>query len=315
MSEPTESSDSWAGIGWRHPHYRELLEQKPPLAFIEVHSENFFGQGGAALALLEQARSSYPVSLHGVGLSLGSAVGIDPWHLEQLQALVQRIEPVRVSDHASFARGTFNNATVHAGDLLPIPFSTDALDVLCNNVNQVQEKLKRRFMVENLSAYLTWQSQSDAMDLSEPDFLGRLCGRTGCALLVDVNNIYVNALNAQLRGLSGDPLQHCRYWLDAISPDCVGEVHLAGHCLADDEHGRVVVDDHGSEVCESVWTLYQHALSRFGPVPTLIEWDTHLPAFEVLIHQAQRADGYARSPSHSNKHKRSKTTGAQSLTT
>lgn len=285
----SHSSGPGTGIGWRHPHYGELLERQPDLAFLEVHSENFFADGGAALAVLERVRREYPVSLHGVGLSLGAAAGVDPWHLEQLERLVRRIEPVRVSDHASFARGVFKQATRHAADLLPLPFSRAALDVLCANVQQVQDRLNRRFMVENLSAYLRWKTRPDDEALAEPVFLNEVARRTGCALLVDVNNIYVNALNAQQAGVAGDPLAHCRAWLDAVAPEVVGEIHLAGHCRVSDEHGDIVIDDHGSRVCDEVWQLYQHALRRFGPVATLIEWDTDIPALDVLLDEAARA--------------------------
>jgi len=289
LNNAAETITAQVGIGWRHPHYRELLERLPPLGFLEVHSENFFADGGATLAVLEQARAHYPISLHGVGLSLGSAAGIEPWHLDQLERLVQHIDPVRVSDHASFSRGQFNSATIHGADLLPIPFNHEALDVLCANVQQVQDRLNRRFMVENISSYLSWTTTADELSLSEPDFLSTLVRRTGCSLLMDVNNIYVNALNAQLMGLPGDPVQHCMDWLDAISPADVAEIHLAGHCHVNDEHGEIVIDDHGSRVCPPVWRIYQHAMRRFGATPTLIEWDTDIPALDVLLDEAARA--------------------------
>ena len=273
------------GIGWRHPHYAELLETQPALDFIEVHSENFFAPGGAALAVLREGRAHYPVSLHGVGLSLGSAIGIDEWHLEQLARLTHEIEPVRVSDHASFARGTLPGArgpaAVHAADLLPVPFSREALDVMCANVQRVQDRMQRPLAVENLSAYLRWQ---DA-DMSETQFLSTLAQRTGCSLLVDVNNIYVNALNAQLLGEPGAPLEACRQWLDQIPGEVVAEIHLAGHVHC----GDIVIDDHGSRVSEAVWMLYRHAIARFGAVPTLIEWDTGVPQLAVLLDEATRA--------------------------
>lgn len=280
------------GIGWRHPHYAELLERLPALDFLEVHSENFFAPGGASQAVLEQGRAHYPVSLHGVGLSLGSAAGLDDWHLDQLQRLVQHIDPVRVSDHASFARGVFNGAVVHAADLLPIPFSSESLDVLCANVSRVQDRLQRRFMVENLSAYLRWKLPDTERIWAETEFLTTLARRTGCQLLVDVNNIYVNALNAQLReGSVCDPVQACREWLDAIPADIVGEMHLAGHCRVSDEHGDIAIDDHGSQVCDPVWDLYRQAVSRFGAVPTLLEWDTDVPTLDVLLDEVRRARG------------------------
>lgn len=269
------------GIGWRHPHYGEVLQSRPPLDFLEVHSENFFGEGGAALAVLAQARAHYPVSLHGVGLGLGSAAGIDAAHLAQLARLVDRIDPVRVSDHACFARGPLAGAMVHAADLLPIPFNAAALDVLCANVQQVQDRLQRVLLVENLSAYFHWSSS----DLAEPEFLAALARRTGCQLLVDVNNIYVNARNARV----ADPLQACRDWLDAIPAGSVGELHVAGHCHLQDADGEIVIDDHGSRVGEPVWQLHDHALARFGPVPVLVEWDADIPPLDVLLGEAQTA--------------------------
>ncbi len=291
-------ADRAVGIGWRHRHYRELLERRPALDFLEVHSENFFGDGGAALTVLEQGRAHYPISLHGVGLSLGSALGLDPWHLEQLAQLVQRVDPVRVSDHASFARGRWAGPaglqTIHAADLLPILFSTAALDTLCANVQQVQDRLQRRFMVENLSSYMRWLPHPDETLLVETDFFNTLAARTGCTLLVDVNNIYVNALNARLHGAAGDPVQHCLDWLDRIAPHAVAEIHLAGHCHVhpqpgEDAGAEIIVDDHGSRVCTEVWQIYCHAIARFGAVPTLIEWDTDVPALDVLLEEAALA--------------------------
>ena len=283
------------GIGWRHPHYAQLLHEQPALDFLEVHSENFFASGGAALAVLERGRALYPISLHGVGLSLGSVAGLDPWHLDQLDALVRRIDPVRVSDHASFARAAWGPArTVHAADLLPLPFSDEALETLCTHVQQVQDRLQRRFMVENLSAYLQWRCAPGEREWAEPEFLNTLARRTGCELLVDVNNIYVNALNAQLQGHPHDPVAACCAWLDAIDPGTVGELHVAGHCHVDDAHGRIVIDDHGSRVCDAVWAVYRHAIRRFGAVPTLVEWDTDVPALDVLLDEAGKASRVAR---------------------
>jgi uncharacterized protein (UPF0276 family) len=283
-------------LGWRHPHYAELMERRPDLDFLEVHSENFFAEGGAALAVLEAGRALYPVSLHGVGLSLGSACGLDDGHLEQLAALVRRIDPVRVSDHASFARAPYGGGVAHASDLLPIPFFTGALDVLCANVQRVQERLQRPMLVENLSAYMTWNTPDGEQALAEPAFLVELARRTGCQLLVDVNNIYVNALNAQIAGRVDDPVQACRAWLDAIAPHAVGELHLAGHCHVSDAHGEIVIDDHGSRVCQQVWDLYRHALACFGKVPTLLEWDTDVPALDVLLQEVQHARDCALEP-------------------
>ena len=277
------------GIGWRHPHYAELIERLVDIDFLEVHSENFFADGGASLAVLQRAREHYPVSLHGVGLSLGAVSGVDHWHLDQLARLVQRIEPTWVSDHACFARGLYAGDMIHGADLLPLPCTTEALNVLCANVQQVQDRLQRRLLVENATAYLNWKSDPDYPPMAEPVFLTELARRTGCGLLVDVNNIYVNAFNAQRAGVEGEPEQHCRQWLDAVPVEAVGEIHLAGHRHVSDQHGDIVIDDHGSRVCEAVWRLYRHALSRFGMVPTLIEWDTNIPALNVLLDEAARA--------------------------
>ncbi len=289
MAAPHADRTPAIGIGWRHAHYAPLLETRPALDFLEVHSENFFAAGGAALAVLQQARAIYPVSLHGVGLALGSAAGVDAWHLDQLARLVERIEPVRVSDHACFARGVLNGQTVHAGDLLPLAFNDESLDVLCRNVQQVQERLKRPLLVENLSAYITLAGS----DRSETDFLATLAQRTGCQLLVDVNNIYVNALNAcragDAAGEATEPVRACERWLDALPAAVVGELHLAGHCVMDD----IVIDDHGSRVAVEVWQLYAHALARFGAVPSLVEWDTGLPPLSVLLGEAEQARALA----------------------
>lgn len=277
------------GIGWRHPHYSDLLEQRPKLDFLEVHSENFFASGGAALAVLERGRAHYPVSLHGVGLSLGSVAGLDAWHLDQLELLVKRIDPVRVSDHASFARGLVREGMVHAADLLPIPFTTEALQVLSSNVDRVQDRLQRPLLVENLSFYLSWQHSLDETIWEEPAFLAELTRRSGCQLLVDINNIYVNALNAHRFGNETSPMQACVNWLNAIPVAAVGEIHLAGHCTVSDEQGDFVIDDHGSCVAQPVWELYAHALSRFKEVPVLVEWDTDIPPLALLLEQAERA--------------------------
>ena len=270
------------GIGLRQPHYRELIERRPALGFVEVHSENFFADGGAALAVLDNAREIYPVSLHGVGLALGSAAGLDPWHLDRLALLTQRVQPVRVSDHASFARAAVaaGGPVLHANDLLPIAFTPGSLDIMVRNVTQVQERLRRGILVENVAAYLAFD---DAGQMREADFLVALCERSGCQLLLDVNNLMVNALNAH----ETDPLAACREFIDAVPQGLVGEIHLAGYC----EHSDfgIVIDDHGSRVREAVWAAYAHALRRFGPLPTLIEWDTDVPVLDVLLAEAHTA--------------------------
>ncbi len=283
MTTAPHSVPTPVGIGWRQPHYRELLERLPALDFVEVHSENFFAEGGAALALLGEAREHYPVSLHGVGLALGSAVGLDPWHLGQLAALVERVQPVRVSDHASFARVAMpgDGPVLHGSDLLPIAFTDASLDLMVAHVQQVQERLKRPLLVENISAYLRWEDDH----LAEPEFFNALARRSGCGLLLDVNNLVVNSLN---RGVA-DPVADACAWVDMIDPGIVGEVHLAGY----NDEGPLVIDDHGSTVHPPVWQVYRHAMQRLGPRPTLIEWDTELPSLDVLLGEAQRAQEWA----------------------
>lgn len=276
---------SHVGLGWRSPHYQALLERREPLAFLEVHSENFFAEGGAAMEVLRQGRELYDISLHGVGLGLGSAAGLDPWHLDQLAALVDRVQPVRVSDHASFARSPLSpgQVPVHGSDLLPVAFTPAALDIMVSNVQQVQDRLRRPLLVENLSAYVCWTTST----LSEAEFLNELARRSGCRLLLDVNNLVVNALNAA----EPDPVAAASAMVDALVPERVGEIHLAGY----NDDGVLVIDDHGSRVHEPVWQVYAHAVARCGRVPTLIEWDTDVPALEVLLDEVRRAEAVARS--------------------
>ena len=268
------------GIGWRQPHYEALLTHPAPLGFLEVHSENFFGAGGAALTVLQQGRERYPISLHGVGLGLGSALGIAETHLERLAGLVERIDPVRVSDHACFARVPTNGgppeASLHAGDLLPVAFTEASLQLMARNVERVQDRLKRPILVENLSAYLRWADDR----LSEPEFFNALTRRTGCQMLLDVNNLVVNALNAGVPALRWA----CEF-MDKLDPGSVGEIHLAGYS---DQTG-LVIDDHGSRVRPVVWQAFDHAVARFGALPTLIEWDTDVPALSVLLDEAATA--------------------------
>ncbi len=287
MSARLPPSAGRAGIGLRHPHYRAFLETRPAVGFVEVHSENFFAEGGAALAVLQQAREQVPVSLHGVGLALGSAAGVDDWHLERLARLAERIEPAWVSDHACFARvAAPDGQTLHAGDLLPLAFTDEALDILCRNVDRVQSRLGRPLLVENLSAYL---DHAEA-DWTEAAFLAELTRRTGCGLLLDLNNLVVNALNAG----DADPRPATIAFFDALPPGVVQEIHLAGHRDRRADGEALVIDDHGSVVGPAVWSVYAHALRRFGRVPTLIEWDTDLPPLEVLLGEAAQADAWAR---------------------
>ena len=263
---------SGTGIGLRQPHYREVLERLPALAFLEVHSENFFLEGGAAMHALERARAAYPISLHGVGLSLGAADALASEHLAKLKRLVDRVEPALVSEHLCWG----SVGGVHFNDLLPLPRTDETLALLEGRIDRVQSVLKRRLLVENLSAYVDCRDSG----MSETAFLAALARRTGCGLLLDINNLYVNAIN-----FGFDPVA-CLAELDAAS---IGQIHLAGHTVVDD----CLIDTHGSLVCDPVWSLYAEACRRFGPKPTLIEWDTDLPALDVLLQQAAQASDVA----------------------
>lgn len=267
------------GIGLRQPHAAALLGERPALGFVEVHSENFFADGGAALQMLHAARERWPVSLHGVGLALGSAAGVDPWHLERLARLVERIEPARVSDHAAFARAPrqAGRPPLHANDLLPVAFTDAALAIMAGNVQRVQDRLRRPILVENLSAYLHWADDR----IAEPQFFNALARTSGCGLLLDVNNLVVNALNA-----GTEPVAAACAWIDALEPAAVGEIHLAGYR----DLGDIVIDDHGSRVHPPVWQVFRHAVRRLGARPTLVEWDTDLPPLPVLLQEADHAE-------------------------
>lgn len=260
------------GIGLRAPHVAEIIATPPPVGWLEVHVENYLG-GGPAPRALDAIRRAHPVSLHGVGLSLGSAEGLDRRHLERLVGLVRRIEPALVSEHLSWsiAGGAYLN------HLLPLPYTEESLDVLCRHVSQAQEALGRRLLIENPSSYLRFRYSP----IPEHEFLGELVRRTGCGLLCDVNNVFVTCGN-----LGQDPAAY----LAALPSDAIGEIHLAGHSSNDVDGRIILIDDHGSRVSPEVWDLYGQAVARFGPRPTLIEWDTDIPVLPVLLDEAARAE-------------------------
>ncbi|HEU4440287.1 MAG TPA: DUF692 domain-containing protein [Methylomirabilota bacterium] len=261
-----------AGIGLRDPHVGQLLATRPAVPWLEVHPENYMG-GGTALASLEAVRRDYPVSLHGVGLSLGTAGAMDGRHLARLRSLVDRIEPCLVSEHLSWSTvgGTYLN------HLLPLPYTEETLDVVVAHVREAQDVLGRRLLVENPSSYLRFRHSS----IAEPHFLAELVRRTGCGLLCDINNVYVSAWNL---GLDAEA------YLDALPAGAVGEIHLAGHAENEADGRSILIDDHGSAVATPVWALYRRALERFGPVPTLIERDTNIPDLAVLLGEADTAN-------------------------
>lgn len=257
-----------AGIGLRAPHYADFAAAPQPTGWLEVHSENYFGVGGRDLRMLELVRRDYPVSLHGVGLGLGSAQGWDEGHLEKLASLVERVQPALVSEHLCWTATAEGNLN----DLLPLPRTREALALLSERVQRVQDRLSRRILVENVSAYLEFAEG----DFGEGEFIAELVRRTGCGVLLDVNNLYVNQMNH-----GADPVA-TMFEVPAAS---VEEIHLAGHLRTEDG----LIDTHGDCVADPVWQLYRTALDRFGQVPTLIEWDTDIPPLPVLLGEAVKA--------------------------
>lgn len=266
-----------AGIGLRFPHHEHVLKARPAVAWFELHAENYLG-GGRVRRTLEAVRRDYPVSLHGVGLSLGSAEGVDLAHLQRLKELVQTIEPGLVSEHLAWSV----TGGHYLADLLPLPMTEEALELVCRHVQQAQEMLGRRLLLENPSTYIQFPHSS----IPEWEFLDALARRTGCGILCDINNIFVSASN---HGWDAG-----RY-LDALPAEAIGEYHLAGHAVCTLASGRIVrIDNHGSRVAPPVWALYERALRRIGARPTLIEWDTDVPEFDVLLDEAAQAEAVLR---------------------
>ncbi len=259
------------GIGWRAPHYRELLRTRPPLDFLEVHNENFFADGGQTLDFLDQAQRLYPISLHGVGLSLGSTDPLDDTHMRRLRDLIARTQALFVSEHLCWG----SVAGRHLNGLLPLPYTEEALTHICRRVDEVQDRLGRTIMVENVSSYVRFRHST----IAEPEFLAQVSRRTGCDILLDVNNVYVNAVNHEF-----DPVAY----IDSLPVDACKEIHLAGYegCEEDD---TCLIDSHGRHVQSPVWELYRHAIKRLGPRPTLIEWDVAIPELPVLLNEAALA--------------------------
>jgi uncharacterized protein len=263
-----------AGIGLRFQHHEAMLAERPDIAWLEVHTENYMG-GGTPVRYLDAIRRDYPISCHGVGLSLGSAEGLDRTHLARIRGVVERVEPALVSEHLSWSviGGRY------LADLLPLPMTEEALEIVCRHVDETQEFLGRRILVENPSSYLRYRHST----IPEWEFLAAVATRTGCGILCDVNNIYVSACNH-----GWDPA----IYLAALPSAAVAEIHLAGHSVRHLEGGMILrIDDHSARVIPEVWALYAQALACFGPVPTLMEWDTNVPPLEVLLDEAGKAAG------------------------
>ncbi len=271
------------GIGLKPQHYEALLDPNhsvPPPEWVEVHPQNYFGDGGPPHRWLTAISEIYPLSFHSVGLSLGSADGLNQYDLDRLAILCDRYQPASVSDHLSFS----GNAHNRFADLLPVPYTYASLDHFAGEIGKVQDRLKRSILIENPSRYLAYQ----ANEMSEVEFVEQLLDRSGCGLLFDINNVEVSASNL---GFSAEA------YVDAIDPEYVGEIHLAGHAVEHHDSGPLLIDDHGSRVTQTTWNLYRRFIERAGSKPTLIEWDTDIPELDELMAEAGRAAAVLRKAS------------------
>ena len=264
-----------AGIGLRGPHLRQVLDTRPDVAWFEVHSENYFAPGGRAVLELDAVRRDYPLSLHGVGLSLGGSDPLDDRHIDDLKRAIARYAPALVSEHLCWTAAGMQ----HFHDLLPLPYTEEALHHVSGRIAEAQARLGRHLLIENVSSYLEFEHST----IPEWEFLREVAARSGCSILLDVNNIYVSAVN---HGFDA------RRYIDAIPAEAVGEIHLAGHVAKDIEGTPLLIDSHSRPVTDAVWELYAYALEKVGPKPTLIEWDSELPVFAVLQAEALKAGSY-----------------------
>lgn len=295
-----------SGIGLRSKHKKNFLTNpqkiKKDIAWLEVHSENYYGDLNPQLQSLLQIRKDFPISLHCVGNSLGSASGLDLNHLKKLKKLIKKTQPFLVSDHISWGKV----ANAHLNDLLPIPYTKDALKIMTKNINQMQDFLGIKILIENPSAYLAFKNN----DFSETQFINELCKRTGCGLLLDVNNIFVSTRNnaspllfnfaasqqnATKSSLNEEKsfMEDCFSYIEKLDKNTVGEIHLAGHSVSKIlENKEILIDTHNDLVRDEVWQIYQIAIKKFGKIPSLIEWDLDIPKLEVLISQTKKINSY-----------------------
>lgn len=267
------------GVGLRSAHYRDALVEASSLDFLEVHTENFFAKGGVVPSYLSEVSARYPMSFHGTALGLGSASGISASYLDRMEQLVKSRKPLLVSDHACFCWGAVNGEPTHAGDLLPVPMTKHSLTTMARNVDEVQNRIGRQILVENIVSYVSPKEDF----LKENQFLLELTELTACGVLIDLNNLLVNAMNYDAK----DPLGEAKRWLLSIPSRVVGEIHLAG--FAPQPNNQLIVDDHSRPVSAMCWELYDFAIALFGPVPTLIEWDNDLPSWQTLVNEAYKA--------------------------
>jgi uncharacterized protein len=264
---------STTGVGFKHEHFDDVTARPQPLGFFEIHAENYMGNGGPAHARLARLRRDYALSVHGVGLSIGSHASLDREHLRRLRILCERYEPESFSEHLAWS----SHESAFLNDLLPLPYNAETLALVSDHIDEVQEALGRRMLLENPSSYLAFNDDT----MSETEFLRQIARRTGCGLLLDVNNVFVSAENLKVDALA---------YLDDFPLEHVGEIHLGGH---DEEilptGSRLLIDAHGSPVADPVWSLFEHVIAKAGPLPTLIEWDNGVPVWSALVAEAERA--------------------------
>lgn len=269
------------GLGFKTEHFAAIQDQRPDLGFFEVHAENYMGDGGARHHMLAKLRADYALSIHGVGLSIGGAGPLDADHLARLKKLCDQYQPDSFSEHLAWS----SHGNEYLNDLLPLPYNDETLQRICQHIDHVQHYLGRKMLLENPSTYVIFEQST----ISETDFLSEIVRRTGCGLLLDVNNVFVSCTNHR-----ADP----RAYLDAFPLQAVGEIHLGGHDEEELPDGPLLIDAHGSEVADPVWALYAEAIGRAGPLPSLIEWDNDVPEFPVLMAEADRAQAILKAPRH-----------------
>jgi hypothetical protein len=269
-----------AGVGLKPEHFRDVIETRPDIGFFEVHAENYMVDGGPFHHFLGRIREHYPLSLHGVGLSIGSEGSLDEAHLDRLDALLKRYQPESFSEHLAWS----SHGGVFLNDLLPVPYDRTTLDRVCDHVDRVQERLHQRMLLENPSTYLEFEAST----MNEAAFMTEVIRRTGCGLLLDVNNVHVSCVNHGYGALA---------YINGLPLDTVGEIHLAGFATDHDAASApLLIDSHGSPVDEAVWSLYAAVLARTGPMPTLLERDNDVPSLATLINESQRAEDLLLAP-------------------
>ena len=269
----------FVGVGLRHKHFKQALDGSSSIDFIELHSENFFVQGGAKRKLIDELKDIYPISLHSTAMGLGSAETIGNQYFSNLLELIKFVDPILVSDHASFSWASIKDQKVHAGDLLPIAYNEKNLKIMSENVDFIQQNIGREILLENLSSYTTIPGST----MSEAEFLCELTHRSQCSLLLDLNNILVNMHNFSHK----EPISEAIKWLSCIPKEKVKEIHLAGFTPV--VLGEMAIDDHSKKVSDDCWQLYRHTISEFGSIPTLIEWDNDIPEWSVLLKEVDKA--------------------------